>query len=48
MYSTVVEDPCNASVKFNYRRVNHYFYYRERLLSLHRENVYFHYELELP
>ena len=44
MYGTVAKDSCNASVKFNYRRVNHYFYYCEPLLPLHRENVSFLYE----
>ena len=34
--TTIAEDPCNGTVKFDYLRVYHYFHYR-------RENDYFHY-----
>ena len=34
--TTVAEDPCNGTVKFDYLRVYRYFHYR-------RENDYFHY-----
>jgi len=34
--TTIAEDPCNGTVKFDYLRVYHYFHYR-------RENDYFYY-----
>ena len=40
--STVAEDPCNANVKFDYRRVNRYFHYEhERLPSRNNYFLYF-------
>ena len=48
--TTVAEDPCNGTVKFDYLRVYRYFHYRRENDHFHDDpmNNYFHFERVPP
>ena len=48
--TTVAEDPCNGTVKFDYLRVYRYFHYRRENDYFHDDpvNNYFHFERVPP